>query len=136
MSWTHFPHEADIGLRGSGPDKASAFAAIGLALTAVVTDPEHVAATDAVQIRCEAPNDETLLFDWLNALIYEMAVGKLLFRQFDVRIDGISLSAEVRGEPVDLTKHEPAVEVKGATYTEIRVDETDEGWMTQCIVDV
>ena len=136
MRWSHFPHEADIGLRGVGADKASAFAAIGLALTAVVTDPENVCPEVALQIHCEAPSDETLLFDWLNALIYEMAVGGMLFREFDVRIEGHELDAVIRGEPVDRDKHQPAVEVKGATYTEILVDQTDEGWVGQCVVDV
>lgn len=136
MGWSHFPHEADIGLCGSGADMAGAFEAIGTALTAVVTDPERVGTTDTVQIHCQAPNDETLLFDWLNALIFEMAVGKRLFREFDVRIDGGELNAEIRGEPVDRDRHEPAVEVKGATYTELRVETTDEGCVAQCVVDV
>jgi len=136
VGWSHFPHDADIGLRGTGADKAGAFAAIGLALTAVVTDPERVSPTDVVSVRCEAPTDETLLFDWLNALIFEMAVGNRVFREFDVRIDDGELNAEIRGETVDREKHEPAVEVKGATYTEILVDEKDEGWVAQCVVDV
>ncbi len=136
MSWSHFHHEADIGLRGVGPDKASAFAEIGLALTAVVTDPERVAAEETLSIQCEAPSDETLLFDWLNAIIYEMAVAGMLFAEFDVSITDGTLSAEIRGEPVDREKHQPAVEVKGATYTEILVDETDDGWLAQCVVDV
>jgi len=136
MSWSHFPHGADIGLRGTGADKASAFAAVAKALTEVVTDLDHVAAQESVEIRCSAPSDEDLLVDWLNALIYEMAVSKMLFCKFNVTIDNGDLRAEIQGEPVDRQRHLPAVEVKGATYTALAVEQTDDGWVAQCVVDV
>ena len=136
MSWSHFPHEADIGLRGNGIDKESAFEAIALALTAVITDPDRVTARDSISIACQAPSDEILLVDWLNALIFEMSVRKMLFREFDVTITDGNLTARVRGEKVRRDKHYPAVEVKGATFTALAVDETDSGWSVQCVVDV
>lgn len=136
MSWSHFAHGADIGLRGTGADKARAFAAVAEALTAVVTDPENVAARETIEICCSAPSDEDLLVDWLNALIYEMAVGRMLFRRFDVAIENGELHAKIQGEPVDRERHAPAVEVKGATYTALTVKECDDGWLAQCVVDV
>lgn len=135
-SWDHFRHGADIGLSGTGADKAGAFEAIALALTAVVTDPDNVAARETITLRCQAPSDEVLLVDWLNALIYEMAVRKMLFCRFEVTIEDGELSAEVSGEPVDVSKHHPAVEVKGATYTALAVERTDERWLVRCVVDV
>lgn len=136
MSWSHFPHDADLGLRGTGIDKARAFEAIGLALTAAVTDPSAVAAKETISLYCQAPSDEILLVDWLNTLIYEMAVRKMLFRKFSVSISDGELRAKVSGEPVNRSKHHPAVEVKGATYTALAIDQTAEGWLVQCVVDV
>lgn len=136
MSWCHFPHDADLGLRGTGVDKTDAFAAIALALTAVISDPSKVEARKIIGVRCKAPNDELLLVDWLNELIYEMSVRKMLFCDFHVEIDDGELVAQVAGEPVDRAKHRPAVEVKGATYTSLAVEQTDEGWLAQCVVDV
>jgi SHS2 domain-containing protein len=47
------------------------------------------------------------------------------------------LRATAWGEPVEVTRHQPAVEVKGATYTELRVQRTEDGgWLAQCVVDV
>jgi SHS2 domain-containing protein len=135
-TWGHFRHGADIGLSGRGADKARAFEAIGLALTAVVTDPDKVAARETIKLRCHAPSDELLLVDWLNALIYEMAVRKMLFSRFEVAIEDSELSAKVSGEPVDRSKHHPAVEVKGATYTALAVERTDDNWTARCVVDV
>ncbi len=136
MTWSHFAHGADIGLRGEGQSKAEAFEEIARALTGVVTELESVEADEAVGIHCEAPGDEVLLVDWLNALIYEMAVRQMLFREFEVSIEDGVLNAKVVGERVDRQKHKPAVEVKGATFTALAVEHTKAGWMVQCVVDV
>lgn len=136
MTWSHFAHGADIGLRGGGRSKGEAFEEIAIALTAVVTDPVTVAAEESISLCCEAPSDEILLVDWLNALIYEMAVRQMLFSGFSVSITDGLLQAKVVGESVDLEKHHPAVEVKGATYTALGVEESDAGWTVQCVVDV
>ena len=135
--WEHFPHQADMGVRGVGPTLAAAFELTALAMTAVVTDPARVAPKEAVDIHCEAPDDELLLVDWLNALILEMAARHMLFSRFEVRIEDHRLVAAAWGEAVDPSKHRPAVEIKGATYTELRVGRDESGqWMAQCVVDV
>ena len=107
------------------------------AMIAVITDPAKVTASETDEIACQAPDDELLLVDWLNALIYEMATRKMLFGRFAVRINDHSLQATAWGEPVEVARHQPAVEVKGATYTELSVKQDEQGrWIAQCIVDV
>jgi SHS2 domain-containing protein len=135
--WTHFPHEADIGICGVGTSKQEAFEQAAIAMTAVITDPQRVMAVEEVRITCGAPDDELLFVDWLNALIYEMATRKMLFGRFEVRLDGGTLRARAWGETVDVARHEPAVEPKGATYTELEVRQDPTGaWIAQCVVDV
>ena len=135
--WEHFAHEADMGVRGFGASKADAFEQAALGLTAVITDPEMVRAQEVINVSCAAPDDELLFVDWLNALVYEMATCNMLFSRFEVHIDGQRLEGKAWGEKVDITRHQPAVEVKGATYTSLRVSQDDKGnWLAQCIVDV
>jgi len=134
--WEHFDHGADIGVRGRGPDKATAFAAAALAMTAAIAEPGQVRASEPVAIACEAPDDELLLVDWLNALVFEMATRRMLFGRFDVAIDGRRLVATAWGEPVDVARHRPAVEVKGATLTAASVTARDGEWTAQCVIDV
>ncbi len=137
--WEHFEHMADIGVRGWGRTPAEAFAQAALALTAVITDPTKVEPKQAVDIELERDDDgdlEMLLVDFLDAVIYEMAVRKMLFSRFDVQIDDHHLRATLWGEPVDRNKHHPAVEVKGATFTELRVAEENGRWIAQCVLDV
>ena len=77
--WEHFPHGADLGIRGLGVTKADAFAGAALALTAVVVDPASVTPGSSVTFACEADNDELLLVDWLSDLVYQMSAAGHVF---------------------------------------------------------
>jgi protein archease len=134
--WSHFAHEADIGVRGWGPTAEVAFEQAALALTAVITE-QPVALRERVTVRCQAPALDLLLVEWLNALVYEMAVRRMLFGRFRVRITDDTLEGEAFGETVDVARHRPAVEVKGATYTALRVAKERDGlWRAECVADV
>jgi SHS2 domain-containing protein len=135
--WEHLPHGADITICGFGGSQAEAFEQAALAVTAIVTEPSNVAAVTAVEIACEAPDDELLLVEWLNALIYEMATRSMLFVRFEVHIAGYRLTATAWGEALDLERHELGVEVKGATCTNLQVVRESSGqWRAQCVIDV
>lgn len=134
--WEHYEHEADIGVRGIAPTLAQAFEQAALALTAVVTSPERVEARHAVSIQCQAPDPELLLVNWLNALIYEMSARAMLFGRFTVSITENHLQATAWGEAVDRKRHQPAVEIKGATLTTLRVVNDNNQWLVQTVVDV
>ena len=135
--WEFFRHDADVGVRGVGPTKEAAFEQAALALTAVITDPGRLRSHEKVVVRCDAPDDETLLVDWLNELIFLTATRRLLFGRFAVRIEGTHLEAEAWGEPIDVARHRPAAEPKGATYTAARAGCDEHGeWTVQCVVDV
>jgi tRNA nucleotidyltransferase (CCA-adding enzyme) len=134
--WENFPHGADVGVCGYGKTAAEAFEQAALALTAVVTTAE-IKPADSVEVKCEAPDIELLFVEWLNAIIYEMAVRKMLFSRFAVRIENDRLTGTLWGEPVDVARHAPACEPKGATYTALKVAADKDGiWSAACIVDV
>ena len=135
--WEHYYHMADIGVRGYGNTLEQAYEQAALALTAVITDPDRVEPQEVVDVSCEAPDQELLLADWLNALIYEMAVRLMVFSRYQVQLQGTRLTGRAWGEKVDIKKHDPAVEIKGATYTTLKVEQQENGmWLAQCVVDV
>lgn len=134
--WEHFEHAADIGIRGYGTTLDQAFEQCAIALTAVISDLETINATECLNVQCQAENVDFLLIDWLNELIYLMATKNMLFKSFNVHIDKFKLSANICGESINTTQHAPAVEIKGATFTELKVEKNNNGWMAQCVVDV
>lgn len=134
--WQHFQHIADIGVRGCGNSVEEAFAQAAVAMTAVITEPELVEHDICIDVECDSAELEYLFVDWLNALVYEMAIRHMLFSQFDIQIQDGHLKAKVCGELINREKHQPAVEIKGATLTELRVEENDGKWLAQSVVDV
>jgi SHS2 domain-containing protein len=135
--WEHFAHESDLGVRGVGSTQGEAFEMAAMALTAAVVDPTLVAPRTPVAVSCVSHDTEFLLFDWLNAVIFEMDTRQMIFSQFDIRqINATSLHALIRGERIDRRRHAPAVHVKGATLSELKVSHESGVWIAQCIVDV
>lgn len=135
--WEHFAHAADVGIRGIGPSREQAFEQAALALTAVITEPAVIKLEQKITASCEAADDEMLLVGWLNLLIYEMATRRMLFGRFEVFIKDNRLNAIIWGQKLDVSKHSPAVEVKGATVTNLSVkQDRNRRWIAQCVVDV
>ena len=133
----HFPHGADIGVRGVGATKEQAFAQAALALTEVVTAAANIVPQEMIEVECAAPSDGLLLADWLNRLIYEMAVRHMVFGRFAVTIENERLRGRAWGERIDQARHAPAVEPKGATFTALKVERRADGaWIAQCVIDV
>ena len=136
-AWEHFSHVGDVGVRGLGRSVEEAFCGATLALTAVIADLATIVPAEQVEVKCTALDKELLLVEWLNALIFEMATRGMLFSRFSVSIENSYLVGEAWGEPIDRAKHDPAVEVKGATLSELQVARREDSlWIAQCIVDV
>jgi SHS2 domain-containing protein len=133
----HFAHDADVGVRGIGPTREAAFEQGALALMHAIGDPARIEPREVVEIACDAPDDALLFVDWLNALVFEAATRAMLFSRFEVTIEGSSLRGRAWGEPIDPALHDLGVEVKGATYTDLKVARHEgDGWLAQCVVDV
>ncbi len=117
--------------------RAGAFEQAALAMSAVVCDLALIGTTEPVELDVSAPDDELLLARWLNEIVYEMSARGMLFGRFEVRLDDHELHARAWGEPVDQARHQPAVEVKGATLTGLSLARDAAGvWRAECVVDV
>ena len=131
-----FDHVADVGVAGEGSTVEEAFAAAARAMFGIMVSLDRVETPEEVSLECTAPDVELLLVSWLNTLLAEADVREMVFSDFDVVIEGDRLRGRARGERLDPSRHEPGVEVKGATLTELRVARGPEGWRAQTVVDV
>ena len=135
--WELYSHPSDIGVRGRGATREEAFAQAALALTSVITDLEKVQPKEAVEIECKEQDDDLLFLCWLSSLLYEMDTRRMLFSRFEIQAIEGGIKARAWGEPVEVARHEPAVEVKAATYADLKAERQSDGtWIAQCIVDV
>jgi tRNA nucleotidyltransferase (CCA-adding enzyme) len=135
--WEHYPHTADMGIRGFGATKEEAFAQAALAMTAIIANLKKISSDQQIEITCQENNDESLFVAWLNRILYEMSCQKMIFARFEVSIKDNQLTAKAWGEKLDIKRHKPVVEIKGATYCDLKVGQDTEGnWIAQCIVDI
>jgi SHS2 domain-containing protein len=141
MSWEHFEHVADVGVRGRGDTPARAFEEAARALFSLLSD-DLTAIRPSVEERvaCEAENLEELFVRFLNELLFLFDTRRVVFGRFDVRIEEtpgrFRLTAIAHGELFDPSRHEFTVLPKGATFTALEVGERDGEWVAQCVVDV
>ncbi len=131
-----FEHEADIGIRGFGNSVPEAFENAAMALYSVMVNVGAVDHREARTVTVSAPDQELLLVEWLNALLAISDIERLIFSKFEVKIEGTTLTGAAWGEALDRERHEPHVEVKGATYHLLSVKEQDGRFTAQCVVDV
>lgn len=135
--WEHYEHTADMGIRGWGATKEEAFEQAALAMIAITVDLKKINQAEAVEITCEEEDEELLFIAWLNRVIYEMATRNMLFSKFEVHTDDGRLTAKALGEKLDKQRHKPSVEIKGATYSDLKVGQDKNGtWIAQCVVDI
>lgn len=134
--WEHFAHQSDIGIRGIGATMEEAFAEAAYALMAILCNPQKVRPSESVSITLQMEDRELLLIEWLNQILYELDTRRMFFSRFEVKISGDTLSAVLRGEPMDPRRHEAAVEAKAATYQMLKVALEEGRWIAQCVVDV
>lgn len=132
-----FEHTADLGLRATAPDLNTLFAEIAACLvSAMLEDPAGVQPAREVQIEVAGTDREYLLFDWLKELLLRFETDRMLFAAFDVQVGEVGLKATVRGEDYDPARHVLAHEVKAITYHELKVEQTESGWLAEVIVDI
>lgn len=132
-----FEHTADLGLRIRAPDLDTLFAEAAAALfSTIVDDLGSVRHERTLELQLPADDREYLLFDWLNQLLYQWDTEHLLFSKFATHWTDEGLQATAWGEPLDRARHSLGHEVKAITYHELKVEQVDNGWLAEVIVDI
>ena len=129
-------HTADVGIIAYGADMNQAFANAARALFSLITELDDVDEVLHRDTELTAPDEESLLVEWLNELIYLFDVENILFKRFDItQLDNTRLKARSYGEKVDSSKHKLKIGVKAATYHMLKVDK-DDGCKVQVLFDI
>jgi len=136
MLYETFDHKADVGVRGYGKSMEEAFENGAKALFSVMVDLKDVKPEVREDISCEASDLEMLFVEWLNTLLSLSHLSGRLFCDFRVTIKGNSLTGSAWGEGIDRGRHHIMTEVKGATYSMLKVGKEGDVYIAQCIVDV
>jgi SHS2 domain-containing protein len=132
-----FEHTADLGLRARAADLDTLFAEMAQALfAAIVEHPAAIRPERRIDVRLDADAREFMLFDWLNELLYRFDTQHLVFSRFEARVSDVGLNGAAWGEPLDPARHGVGHEVKAITYHGLKVEQTNDGWLAEVIVDI
>jgi len=129
-------HTADVGIIAYGADIKQAFANAARALFSLITELDEVAEVLHRDIELIAPDEESLLVEWLNELIYLFDAENIIFKRFNIiKLNNTQLKARSYGEKVDSLKHKLKTGVKAATYHMLKVNKGD-GCQVQVLFDI
>jgi SHS2 domain-containing protein len=132
-----FDHTADLGVRVTSPDLNTLFAEAALGMFAsIVENIDQVQPATSISLSIEGKDREYLLFDWLRELLFRFDADHMIFSQFEVLVTSDGLTATVRGELLDRSRHLLNHEVKAITYHELKIEQIPEGWQAEFIVDI
>ena len=132
-------HTADIGVRVFGATKEELFSNAASALFSLITD-YHPKPLKEKKIRLAADNLEDLFVAWLSELISQLFADRFLSSSYDISFEEgggeISLNGVILGEPFDPFERKIKTEIKAATYHNLKIEKTEEGYATEVIFDV
>jgi len=134
-------HTGDLGLRVTAPTLPQLFERAATGTFHILTDLDTVTPTTETPLTVTGRDPEALMVRWLSDLNYRHTVDRRLFCAFTVEAiegtsDGRTLTATVRGEPIDPARHVVHTEIKAVTFHGLDIQQTDDGWTVQVIFDM
>lgn len=135
-SYEYFDVTADIGFKAYGENLNQAFENAGLAMFNIITDTSNVSPSKEISFEISSEDNVSLLYDYLEELLFYHEIEFMLFSQFAVEIDeNLHLKATINGEDINWNKHERKSEIKAITFhkMDVKLQKTVE---LQAIVDL
>lgn len=132
----YFEVTADIGFKAYGENLNEAFENAGLAIFNIISNTDDISPLNEISFEITSEDDVSLLYDYLEELLFYHEVEFMLFSEFHVEIDeNLHLKATIKGEAIDWDKHERKTEIKAITFHEMDVKKTSHVEL-QAIVDL
>jgi len=126
-------HTADLAMRAYGRDMKELFANAAYGMFSLMADLSAIAPVVQRRVHLQAPDQEALLVDWLNELLYLHEAEGEVYCSFDIQaLSPTELSATVRGEKTE----EVTKVIKAATFHDLKITRTEDGYAVTITFDV
>ncbi|MCI0481435.1 MAG: archease [Candidatus Dadabacteria bacterium] len=137
MSFEVIEHTGDIGIRVYGGSLAELLQNAALALMTLITDRESVRPDEETVFELEAETREELLIKMLSEILYIHQVRKMVFCEAEIELtDGYRLKGRLKGEKIDPGRHELLLDIKAATYHNLKIQSVNDRFMAEIIFDI
>ncbi len=136
----YIEHTADVLFEAEAATLGELFEQCGMAIEESQVELKNVEPKKEVTINGENQSVESLLFDFLDDLLFHKDSDGLIFSKFVAKVEekgGIfRLRCQAFGEEFDADKHEQLVDAKAITMHMFEVKKTEEGWRAKVLVDI
>jgi SHS2 domain-containing protein len=130
-------HTADIGITAYGADIKELFVNAAIGLFSLMTDLDNIKDNTQKKIELTAEDEEILLVEWLNELIYIFEVEHLVFKRLEIDdLDRNKIKARCYGEKIKPSQETLKREIKAATYHMLRISKSNAGYEVTVIFDI
>lgn len=129
---------ADIGFIIYGKNLNELFENAAIAMFEVMIDLNNIECKIERKVEINAIDLESLMYKWLNELLYFVDFENLAFSKFEVNVDekNLKLEAKCKGEKIDRNKHKIGTLVKACTYHQLKIWKENEIWKAKVILDI
>ena len=134
-------HTADAYVAAYGKSLEEAFENAALATFEVMTNTSKIAQTLEDSVEIEAPDEQALLYSWLEQLLINFETKGNLYSGFKVskiekKQSGFGLKARIYGEPYNPEKHPTKVGIKAVTYHRMEINKEPNKVSVKFILDI
>ncbi len=136
MKYEFLDHTADVKFRAYGKTLEEAFENAALATFQIMTDVSKVEKKHELNIKIKGNTSETILYNFLEELIFLMDSEAFLLAEAEVEFDYGILKAKLIGDYQKDFKYDVHTYVKAVTYNDLLVKEKEGGWLIQIVHDI
>ncbi len=141
MSIKFLDHPSDVYVEVRAKSLEEAFALSGMAVYEVMTDVSRVKEQERVEVAVEGFDLYSLLYNWLEGLIYLFDSRGFLGSEIKVEKvsrneNGFKLKAVVLGEKYDAKRHESKTAIKAATYHLMEIKKEGDEYVIKFVLDI
>ena len=133
----YIEHPSDVGFEVYGDTLEELFVNAAIAMYSLMTDVDEIAREEEREIEINSEDLYSLMFDWLDELIFLFDSESLIMRSFDIAIDesNFSIQGTCKGGKFDPSKHVSGIIIKAVTYNMMQIKKNEE-WRARVVLDV
>ena len=133
-------HTADVFFVAKAETLPDLFRECAVAVEETMVNVDLVQPKEKIKILGENAKIDSLLFDFLDELLFFKDYKQLVFSKFEIEIkeenQKYHLICVAHGEKINFAKHEPKVDVKAITMHEFKVEKVKDGWKARVLIDI
>ena len=133
----YIEHPSDVGFEVYGDTLEELYANAAIAMYSLMTDIDEIEADVERAIELKAEDFQSLMFDWLDELIFLFDSESLVMKKFDIAVNetNFSICGNCKGGKYDPSTHVSGIIIKAVTYNMMQIKK-NEVWKARVVLDV